>query len=147
MDFKVFAKQLLRSKRQMEAARQNLEDEIFMLEEAKSSIGSGGGGAMPQSDGTNRFEDKLIKLICICDDLSARKRNIEINLKCIERGMEPLSDNEKEILHIFFIDGGKAAADVAMERFHKERSSVYRDMEKALDKFTHALYGTNIQTA
>ncbi len=142
MDYKIFAKQLLKKKRQLEAARSNLADEIYMMEEAKTAINSCVSGAVSAGGGgVNRFEDRLVKLICICDDLRLRKKNVELNLACIERGMEGLDETERELLEIFYIDGGRYAADTAMCRLHKERASVYRELDTALTKFTRALYG------
>ncbi len=141
MDYKILAKQLLKSKRQLEAARQNLADEIYMLEEAKTAVHSCLNSASPTGGGGNRFEDRLVKLICLCDDLRARQRNVELNLECIKRGLAELGESEKDLLNIFYIEGGRYAADAAMSRLHKERSSVYRDLDKALGKFTSALYG------
>lgn len=141
MDYKVFSKQLLKSKRKMEAARANLADEIFMLEEAKSSIGVCGGRVSPTCGGGSRFEDRLVKLICICDDLALKKRNIEMNLKCIERGLAAVSEEDRRLLEIFYISGERYAAEIAMQELCKERSTVYRELDRALANFTSALYG------
>ncbi len=141
MDYRIFSKQLLRSKRQTEVACRNLEDEIYMLEESKTSMGNAHQSAPTRGGGT-KFEDRLVKLICICDDLRGRKKNMETNLRCIERGMSALSPMERELLDIFYINGERNSAEIAVERFHKERSTIYRELDKALTKFTEALYGT-----
>lgn len=142
MDFRVFSTQLLENKRRMEAAILNITDEIALLEESKVSVKtSAPGGAPISGTGANRYEDRLIKLICLCDELKQRRRNIEINLACIERGMQPLSDYERDLLNGFYVFGGKNAAERMMSKHHKERSSIYRDKDKALTHFTQALYG------
>ncbi|MBR6593824.1 MAG: hypothetical protein IKK83_01375 [Clostridia bacterium] len=142
MDYRVFSTQLLENKRRMEVAFINLSDEITMLEEAKVSVATAHHSPAPVSgSGASRYEDKLVKLIDLCDDLRARRKTIETNLNCIERGFEPLSAYEKELLSAFYITGGKGVADRLMSKYHKERSTIYRDKDKALKHFTEALYG------
>ncbi len=142
MDFRVFSTQLLENKRRMEVAFVNLTDEIAMLEEAKTSVATGNcNGAPITGSGANRYEERLVKLIDLCDELRARKKNIETNLECINRGFTPLSDYEKDLLNCFYVYGGKGVADKMMSRYHKERSTIYRDKDKALAHFTQALYG------
>lgn len=147
MDFKVFSTQLLQNKRRMEAAALNLADELELLEQSKVSAKTSAPGGSPISGtGANRYEDRLIKLICLCDELRDRRRNIETNLACIERGMQPLSDYERDLLNGFYVFGGKNAAERMMSKHHKERSTIYRDKDKALAHFTQALYGVDSVT-
>lgn len=142
MDYRVFSAQLLESKRRMEAAVLNLTDEIALLEEAKTSVSTGCCNGAPLSGGgANRYEDRLVKLITLCDELKLRRKNIETNLQCIDRGFEPLTTYERDLLNCFYVYGGKGVADRMMSRYHKERSSIYRDKDKALSHFTEALYG------
>ncbi len=142
MDFRVFSTQLLQNKLRMEVAFLNLSDEIAMLEEAKTSVATGNcNGAPVTGSGGNRYEERLVKLIDLCDELRARRKNIETNLECIKRGFTALSDYEKDLLNSFYVYGGRGVAEKVMSRYHKERSSVYRDKDKALANFTQALYG------
>lgn len=142
MDYRVFSTQLLENKRRMEVALLNLTDEIAMLEEAKTSVNTGNcSGAPVTGSGCNRYEERLVKLIDLCDELKARRRNIQTNLECINRGLTPLSDYEKDLLNCFYVYGGRGVADKMMSRYHKERSTIYRDKDKALTRFTEALYG------
>ena len=142
MDFRVFSTQLLENKRRMEVAFVNLSDEIIMLEEAKTSVATGNcNGAPVSGSGCNRYEERLVKLIDLCDELRARKKNIETNLECINRGLSALNEYEKDLLNSFYVFGGKGVADKLMSRYHKERSTVYRDKDKALKHFTETLYG------
>ena len=55
-----------------------------------------------------------------------------------------MSEYERDLLYGFYIDGGKGAAERMMSRYHKERSTVYRDKDKALNHFTEALYGNEL---
>ncbi len=142
VDYKAFAKQLLRSKKRMEVAKQNLTDELLMLNEAKTAVSTVPGQSIPLTGGGSRFEERLVKLISVCDDLELRRRNIEMNLQCIERGMASLNETERSLQETYYIKGERYAADTAMEVFHKERSTVYREADRALARFTETLYGS-----
>lgn len=145
MNFKEVSAQLLKNKKRMEAAVVNLKDEIDMLEEAKVSVKTSAcSGAPITGTGGNRFEDRLIKLIYLCDELKKRKRVIQARLYCLDRGMDPLTEYERDLLYGFYVEGGKGAAERMMSRYHKERSTVYRDKDKALEHFAETLYGTGV---
>ena len=74
MNYQAISAQLLKSKRRMETAILNLKDEIDMLEEAKVSVKTSAcSGAPITGTGGNRFEDRLVKLICLCDELRIRQ--------------------------------------------------------------------------
>jgi len=148
MNFREVSAQLLKSKKRMETAVKNLKDEIAMLEEAKVSVKTSAcSGAPITGTGGNRFEDRLIKLIYLCDELRQRKRIMQARLYCLDRGMDPLTEFERDLLYGFYVDGGKGAADRMMSRYHKERSTIYRDKDKALEHFAEALYGTGISAS
>ncbi len=145
MDLRDLSTQLLKNKRHMEAALENIKDELTLLEESKVSVKvSAPGGAPISGTGANRYEDRLVKLISICDVLRSRRKNIETNLACIERGLETLHDYERDLLNAFYVFGGKYAAERMMSKHHKERSTVYRDKDRALKHFTQALYGPEV---
>ncbi len=142
MNYEALCAQLLKSKRRMETAVLNLKDEIDMLEEAKVSVKTSAcSGAPITGTGGNRFEDRLVKLIVLCDELRQRRNYIITRLDCVKRALESLTDYERDLLYGFYVDGGKGAAERMMSRYHKERSSVYRDKDKALCHFTEAVYG------
>ncbi|MBQ3195517.1 MAG: hypothetical protein IJB65_03520 [Clostridia bacterium] len=144
MDFRIFSTQLLENKRRMEVALLNITDELAMLEEAKTSVATGCCNSAPTTGGGgNRYEERLVKLIDLCDELRARKKNIELNLACIKRAFTALNDYEQDLLNSFYVYGGKGVAERVMSRYHKERSTVYRDKDKALAIFTQALYGVS----
>ena len=52
-----------------------------------------------------------------------------------------LTEYEKDIINGFFVTETKYAADKLMEKFYKERTMIYNDRSKALEKFTRAIYG------
>ena len=55
--------------------------------------------------------------------------------------MNGLTDYQKDLIEGFFIEKTIGIADDLMERWYKERSSLYRDRTRALDTFTRSVYG------
>ena len=163
MDFRANAKQLLKNAARLEVASLNLNDEITMLEESKYAVSCGCSGSPITGSGCNRYEERLVNLICLCDKLRDRRNSVNTDLERLKRGMSVLSDYEKDLLVGFYTEVGApinasepsktnkkdapaleakaSAAEKLMSRHHKERSTIYRDKDKALSKFTQALYG------
>lgn len=140
MDYTVFAKDLLKRKLTLESAYEAMSEELCELEAEKTSTRSNKELNI-SAKGTNGSEDKLINLIYRIDDVKFRRGVVERDLKLINRGMSVLTDYEKAIINGFFITETKYAADKLMEKFYKERTMIYNDRSKALEKFTRAVYG------
>ncbi len=142
MDYRDFAKDLLKRKNQLSSARQVLKEEIEELEREKYSCKTAALNAIPQSgSGACKYEDRLITIIATLDDCRFRLRVVERELKMIEQGMSGLNDYYVQLLEGFFIHNTKGAADSLMSRFYKERSCLYADRSKALEAFTRSVYG------
>ena len=141
MDYTVFAKDLLRRKMTLENAYTAVREEIIALENEKTSCKSISDSVPITGSGTNKYEDKLVSIISKLEDATFRKNVILRELRLINRGYNSLNDYEKSILDGFFVHDEKAAADSLMSKFFKERSTIYDDRSKALDKFTRSVYG------
>lgn len=140
MDYTVFAKDLLKRKLVLETAYKAMGEELCELETEKTSTAAHKEVNI-SSKGTNKSEDRLINLIYRIDDVKFRRGVVERDLKLIDRGMSALNEYEKEIINGFFVTETKYAADKLMEKFYKERTMIYNDRSKALEKFTRAIYG------
>ena len=149
-DYTEMAIQLLKDAPRLRVARLNLDEEILILEEAKTSPGGFCSGTPVSSGGSNRYEQKLVNLIQLCDDLRLRRKQMQTDLNRIERGMSVLCEYEKDLLEAFYCEGKinrargaayESAAERMMCKHAKERSTIYRDKQSALEKFTQALYG------
>lgn len=140
MDYTVFAKDLLKRKLTLETACKAMDEELEELESEKTST-VGHNEVNISSKGTNKSEDRLINLIYRIDDVKFRRKVVERDLKLIDRGMSALTEYEKDIINGFFVTETKYAADKLMEKFYKERTMIYNDRSKALEKFTRAIYG------
>ena len=142
MDYRDFAKDLLKRKNQLTAAHRTIREEIEELEREKFSCKTATLNAAPvKGSGANKYEERLISVIALLDDCRFRLRVVERELKMIEQGMEGLDDYYVQLLEGFFIHNAKGAADSLMSRFYKERSCLYADRNKALEAFTRSVYG------
>lgn len=142
MDYRDFAKDLLKRKNQLSAARKSIKEEIEELEKEKYSCKTASVNAVPISgNGTNKYEQRLITIIATLDDCRFRLRVVERELKMIEHGMSGLNDYQVQLLEGFFVHNTKGAAECLMSRFYKERSCLYADRNKALEAFTRSVYG------
>lgn len=124
----------------LETAYKAMGEELCELETEKTSTAAHKEVNI-SSKGTNKSEDRLINLIYRIDDVKFRRGVVERDLKLIDRGMSALNEYEKEIINGFFVTETKYAADKLMEKFYKERTMIYNDRSKALEKFTRAIYG------
>ncbi|HPE95462.1 MAG TPA: hypothetical protein PLT66_05300 [Bacillota bacterium] len=140
MDYTVFAKDLLERKTTLEASCNSMKEELIELKSEMN--GSSHVNAVPiTGSGTNKAEARLINLIYRIDDTKFRLGIVQRDLKLIENGMKQLDEYESMLLEGFFIHNTRCAVDSLMSRFYKERSTIYADRRRALEKFTRAVYG------
>lgn len=142
MDYRDFAKDLLKRKNQLDTAHKSLKQEIEELEREKYSCKTSSLNSVPVSGtGTSKYEERLITIIAMLDDARFRLRVVERELKMIELGFSALTEYQVQLLDGFFIHNEKGAADSLMSKFYKERSCLYDDRNKALEAFTRSVYG------
>lgn len=118
MNYRVFAKDLLKRKTQLEAAYTSVSLQLKGIE-----------------------DDARPEMRSFHSDAQMRIKVIERELDMIKQGLSVLSDYQKDVIDTFFVHNTKGAADVLMEKYYKERSGIYADRAKALDLFTRAVYG------
>ena len=120
-----------------------IPEEIAVLESEAVSIKGATTEGTPVKGGGNRREDRLLDNIVEREEL---KRQLERNKKTIEiidRGLATLSREDKHILQQMYISGEKGCKERLMEELGlSEESSLYKKANKALWRFTIALYGS-----
>ncbi len=124
----------------MKQAVTNIPEEIKRLELEAGSI------KMMQSDGvthsSNRsHENMLLSNIATRHELELLLKIARHWVRTTERGLRVLSPEEKLILSRMFIYPQRQSVNLLCDELCIEQSSVYRKKEKALRKFTFALYG------
>ena len=91
--------------------------------------------------GASKSEDYLLNNIVKRDKLRQNKELAEKFVQTIERTLYLLPRQQQEILTEFFIDRSKGHIERLMDKYHIERSHVYRLKDEALHNFTVLMYG------
>lgn len=142
MDYRDYAKDLLERRNELMKAKTSLTAEIDMLETEKYSVQhSAITDTSVARDGGSKYEEHLVNLITVMDNTVFRKRMVDRQLMMITNGLSILDDYEKDIIEAFYIYKIKAPAEVIMKKYYKERSQVFEDKKRTLEKFTRGIYG------
>ncbi len=141
MDYREYAKDLLARKNSLVSAYGAIKDELRVLEIEKTACK----GLMNECELLGRdkslYEDRFINTLANLDDCRFRLSVVERELTKIEKGMSRLDDYERALLETFYVERLTDAAEELMDKYFRERSSVYRDKNRALDTFTRSIYG------
>ena len=141
MNWKSEAIEKLRKYDAMRQAVLNIPEEIARLEIAACSIRSAKTDATPVKGGGNGREDMLLNNLVHRQELNWSYDQAQSWLKSTDRALSALTPEEKLVLHRFYICPERGSVDRLCSQLGVEQSSVYRKRDKALHKFTVALYG------
>jgi len=131
--------------KQYSAKKQALSAIPMMMAEVESALvsirGTKTGGISVKSSKTNGQENLLLNGIAQKEEL---KRNLE-SAKCwvslVDQGLSVLTREERKILDRFYIIGERRAAEDLAVEYAADTKTIYKWKDKALRKFTIALYG------
>lgn len=142
MDYRDIAKDLLTHKAEYLGARDTLKNEIDMLMNekytAKSAVIC---DTSVTKGGASKYEEHLVNLIVMIDDATFRKGIVDRKLRQLDAGFSLLDDYERDLLNTYYVFKVKTPTEIIMKKFHKERTQVNVDRNRALDKFTRGVYG------
>lgn len=141
MDYKEYAKDLLKRKKSLVSAYSAIKSELEALEQEKTACKAAASNFPADRFGSDAYDERLINILADIDDCRFRKSVVERELLKIERGMNGLDDYQRDLVENFFVERADDAVDELMERWFKERSTVYRDRGRALEQFTRSIYG------
>ena len=140
-DWKISAIEKLK---QYEAKQQALEIipmQIAEIESTMTSIRSGANIApVSGSKGTGK-ENMLLSCIVQKEELQRNLDRVKLWIEFVEKGLAVLDQDERLVLDRFFIHPAKGNIDRLCGELFIEQSQVYKRRDKALRKFTIALYG------
>lgn len=142
MNWKTEAMEKLRRYDAMRQAAVNLPEEIDRLEAAVCGLRGVNTDAAPVKGGGNRREDALLNNLVHRQELEMALQQAQSWLRTADRALAALTPEEKLVLHRFYIYPERGSVDRLCGELGVEQSSVYRKRDKALRKFTIALYGT-----
>ena len=123
-------------------AIENISEEIERLESEAYSIKSATADGSPAKGGGSGREDRLLSNIVNREEQKAMLHRATIAVRQVERGLSVLTDEEKHLLDVMYITNEKGrAARLMAELGLSEESSLYKRINKALQRFTIAMFG------
>lgn len=141
MDYKEQAKDLLSRKNSLMSAYSAIKSELSQLEEARVSCQTSLTNAEKLGRNADIYEEHLISLLADMEDCRFRKSIVERELSKIEKGLNGLTEYQKDLINTFFVEKTLGGAEDIMLRWRRERSTVYRDRVRVLEDFTRSVYG------
>jgi hypothetical protein len=141
MNWKTEAIEKLRRYDAMRQAAMNMPDEIARLEDEACSLRGLGTDNTPVKGGGSHREDGLLSNMVCRQELEAALRQAKAWLRITDRALAALTPEEKLVLHRFYIYPERGSVDRLCGELRLEQSSIYSKRDKALYKFTVALYG------
>ena len=142
MNWKTEAAEKLRKYDAMRQAVLNLPVEIKRLQIDAQSLRAANPRSVSVHGGGNRREDALMNNLVHRQELSWSLEQAKDWLKMTDRALTILTPEEKLILHRLYIYPERGALDRLCNELGVEHSSIYRKRDKALERFTMALYGS-----
>ena len=142
MNWKNEAMERLRRYDAMCLAAENIPLEIRRLEEEATSIRSARTDGNYIHAGTDRREENLLNNIVHRQELCWQLNQISAWLLCMNNAFGALTEEEKLVLHRFYMSPEKGSVEKLCRELSIESSSAYRKRDKALRQFTVALYGS-----
>lgn len=123
------------------AALLNLPEEIAALESQYTSIRSATTDSTAVSGGGNKREDMMLSNIVRRDELKSMTDRAKRYVTSVERGLSVLNADERHVLELMYIDRANGAVAILADEYCEDERSVYRRLDKALKRFTIAMYG------
>lgn len=141
MNWKEEAKRELRAYAYLKESLPNIRSRLEGIRSRKISLKSSVGDPTPVQGGGNHYEDRLLDLIVEEERLKHTYRADKIRLGLIERGLQALTDSERQVLEIFAENKAGRAVDLLRDLTGYEQAQIYRIYGDAIYKFTLAEYG------
>ena len=142
MNWKNEAMEKLRKYDAMRQATQNIPEEISRLELAARSIRSARTDGTAVKGGGSKREEMLLNNLVHRQELEWSLDQARSWLVTADRALSVLSPEEKLVLHRFYMYPERGSVERLCGELGVEQSSIYRKRDKALHRFTTALYGT-----
>lgn len=119
----------------------SIPEEIKRLEEDAQRIRAASTDATPVQGGGSTREDMLLTNIVHREELQRRLSDAKRWVDIVDGGLAVLSDEDRLVLDRFYIHPMRGNVDRLCDDLAIEKAAVYKRKEKALRRFTVALYG------
>ena len=120
----------------------NLTEQIEMLNDRFTAIRSATTDGTPVQGGNeNKREVMLINNIETREELQNNLDIVKHEISITEKGLNALSEDEKRILTLFYINRTRGYIDRLCEELFISKTELYRQKDEALKHFTKVCYG------
>ena len=141
MNWKAEAMERLQKYDAMRTSVQNIPAELRRLEVEACSIRAARTEEAPVRGSGGRREDAMLSNVVRRQQLQWALDQAKLWVEITERGLQALNPEEKLILHRFYLYPERGCVDRLCQELGVEQSSVYRKRDRALNRFTVAVYG------
>ncbi len=128
---------------QLYTAVDNIKEELFALKAESDMLGAQKITDMPRG-GNWEPDDKLCNNIAKRKELTQRLAISQRRIQQVENVLEKLDDDEKKLIEILYIKGGKKAMDRAMEEFNYEKTKMYVMKNSVTRKVAKMILGLGV---
>ena len=141
MKWKDEAMEKLKRYSAMQRALRNIPEELRRLEADATALRSPSGEQVSVTGGGGRREDALINNLVQRQELERSLEQVKLWMSVADRGLAALTPEERLVVRRMYLYPERGAIDVLCAELGVEQASVYRKRDKALHRFTLALYG------
>ncbi len=138
MDWKLCAADDLRRYKQMKIGILNSKDRLRLISETSTSPRTSLGKRNPARN--PGFINNLVEK----EKLSSNIKSAEKLIAIIDRGLNSLSEEDRRLLEKFYMSDSPSKMRHLSDEFGYDPRSIYRKRDRALAKFTLAMYGLEI---
>ena len=122
---------------------ENVDNQLIWLEDDFAALKGCTTDSEAVDGGASKSEDHLLNNIVKRDKLKQSKRLAKEFVEQIEKILDVLPKQQKDILTEFFIDRSKGHIERLMEKYHVEQAHIYRLKNESLYSFTILRYGAS----
>ena len=135
------AESKLRDYAAKERSLESVTERIAQLQAEMTCVRSATTDSTAVHGGGNCREDALLNNISEQTELERAKQRTAEWVEWVNKALRALTDTDRHLLDVFYINRHKGHVERLCEELRVEKSEVYRRIEKALRRFTLALYG------
>lgn len=122
---------------------ENVDNQLIWLENDFAALKGCATDSEAVDGGASRIEDHLLNNIVKRDKLKQSKRLAKEFVEQVEKTLDMLPKQQKDILTEFFIDRSKGHIERLMEKYHVEQAHIYRLKNESLYSSTILRYGAS----
>lgn len=141
MDWKSVAIEKLKDYGAKRQALESIPLEIAQVESNMTSIRSSLVDGTPVKGGGSGYEDRMLNCLAQKEELQRILERAQMWVEEVDGALDVLSPDDRKVLEYLLIYPTKDGLDRLCDELFADSRQIYRKREKALRKFTIALYG------